>query len=255
MASHAFSLPKEPLLAEDETMSLISLAQKGDETAREKLVRSNLRLVYSMSMRFSNTGREIDDLFQVGSIGLLKAIDRFDTSYGVCFSTYAVPMIIGEIRRFIRDDDPVSISRSIKENACLVKRKREDLSKKMGREPTIKELADALAMETEQVISALEAVQPMLSINEAVYQDDGDAVYLLDKLKADDDNGGGKMIEELNLRRLLDNLPPRLQKVIYMRYFMDKTQAQVAEQLGISQVHVSRLEKNAFAVMRELLKE
>lgn len=253
MASHAFSIPKEPLLAEDETLSLIALAQSGDDSAKEKLVRNNLRLVYSMAMRFNNTGREMDDLFQVGAIGLLKAIERFDPSFGVCFSTYAVPMIIGEIRRFIRDDDPVSISRSLKENASLVKRRREDLSKKLGREPSIKELADSLSMEAEQVVSALEAVQPMLSINEAIYQDDGDAVYLLDKLKADDN--GGEAIEELNLRRLLDTLPPRLQKIIYMRYFMDKTQVEVAEQLGISQVHVSRLEKHAFAVMRDLLKE
>jgi len=253
LASHAFSIPKEPLLAEEETLRLISLAQSGDESAKEKLVRNNLRLVYSMAMRFTNTGREMDDLFQVGAIGLIKAIDRFDHSFGVCFSTYAVPMIIGEIRRFIRDDDPVSISRSIKENASLVKHKREDLSKKLGREPTIKELADSLSIETEQVVSALEAVQPMLSINEAVYQDDGDAVYLLDKLKANDDSG--EVIEELNLRRLLDTMPPRLQKIIHMRYFMDKTQVEVAEQLGISQVHVSRLEKHAFAIMRDLLKE
>jgi RNA polymerase sporulation-specific sigma factor len=244
----AFSLPYHPLLEEKETKSLLQKAQAGDRSAREKLVCSHLRLVYSVAQRFAAGGKELEDLFQVGSIGLLKAVERFDLHYQVCFSTYAVPMIMGEIRRYIRDDAPIRVSRAQKEKAALLRQTREKLTGQNNREPTISELTAALAWPAEEVVAALEAIQPLLSLNDVIYQEDGDQVFLLDKLSAQKGDG---FLDDLLLKDLLETLPPRLQAIVQMRYFQDKTQSQVAALLGISQVQVSRLEKQAMNLLRE----
>jgi len=244
----AFSLPYYPLLGEKETKNLLPHAQSGDKLALEKLVNSHLRLVYSVAQRFAAGGKEMEDLFQVGSIGLLKAIERFDQSYQVCFSTYAVPMIMGEIRRYIRDDAPIRVSRAQKEKAVLLRQTREKLAAQNNREPTINELTAALAWPMEEVVAALESIQPLLSLNDVIYQEDGDQVFLLDRLSDQRDDG---FLEDLLLKDLLETLPPRLQAILHMRYFQDKTQSQVAAMLGISQVQVSRLEKQAMKLLRE----
>ncbi|MGI5892048.1 MAG: SigB/SigF/SigG family RNA polymerase sigma factor [Bacillota bacterium] len=257
MGATSFNMPRYPLLSQDEQLTLIILAQNGDIEAKEKLVKANIRLIYSVAKRFVNCGKEMEDLFQIGAIGLLKAIDKFDASYQVAFSTYAVPMILGEIRRYIRDDSPINISRSLKENASLIRKKREEWLQKEGKEPSVSQLSEELNLEQEKIVAALEASQPIISIHETIYQDDGDAVYLLDKLKdsdrQDEESEENKLLEDLNIKTLLEQLPPRLHKLIYLRYFLDKTQQEVAVQLGISQVQVSRLEKQAFTIIKQNL--
>lgn len=243
------------LLPEADTARLIKLAQAGDSAAKEKLVEANLRLIYSIAGRFVYMGRELEDLFQVGAIGLLKAIEKFDFSYGVCFSTYAVPLIMGEIRRYLRDDAPLSVSRSLRERALAVQRKREELCRLLGREPQLLQLAESLNLTTEQVLTALDVNKPVLSLSEPVYQRDGDEVALGATLAADDGEGGEGLINGIAVRQLLEALPPRLSYILRCRYFEDKTQAQIAAQLGISQVQVSRLEKQALTTLRERLAE
>jgi RNA polymerase sporulation-specific sigma factor len=257
MGAASFNLPRYPLLSPDEQTELIVLAQNGDIEAKEKLVKANLRLIYSVAKRFAYCGKEMEDLFQIGAIGLLKAIDKFDLSYQVAFSTYAVPMIMGEMRRYIRDDKPINISRSLRENASLINKKREEWMQKTGSEPSIAQLAQECGLEEEKIVAALEACQPLISIQEIIYQDDGDAVYLLDKLQDSEahhqESLENQLVEELNIKTLMQQLPPRLQKLIYMRYFLDKTQQEVAAELSISQVQVSRLEKQAFGIIRQYL--
>ncbi|MCL2677497.1 MAG: SigB/SigF/SigG family RNA polymerase sigma factor [Clostridiales bacterium] len=255
MRESQIKLPRYSILSDEETKSLISLAQKGDAAAREKLVNGNLRLVYSVAQRFVNRGREMEDLFQVGAIGLLKAIENFNAGFGVCFSTYAVPMIMGEIRRYIRDDDLISISRSLKENAALVKTRREQLQKEQGREPTVRQLAESLGLPLESVVAALESSQTPASIHDVVYQDDGEPIYLLDHLCAGDEYDAGKVTDSLFLDDLLRKIPTRLRQVVELRYLDDKTQAEVAAVMGVSQVQVSRLEKRAFVCLRRLSSE
>ena len=253
MREWQLKVPHHLLLTAAETRSLLAEAQAGDIYAKEKLVQSNLRLVFSVVKRFSNRGREMDDLFQVGTIGLLKAVANFDASYEVCFSTYAVPMIMGEIRRYIRDDDAVSISRSLKETAAVVKKRHEELQKETGREFSLRELADSLDMEQETVVRALEAVQPLCSIYEVVYQDNGDQVYMLDSLSGKEDDT--ENLNKLFLEGLISKLPERLAAIIHLRYMEDKTQAEIAEIMGISQVQVSRLEKTALISIRSMIQE
>jgi len=251
MREWQIKVPNHLLLTAEETKSLLTDARAGNIHAKEKLVQSNLRLVFSVVKRFSNRGREMDDLFQVGTIGLLKAVANFDMSYEVCFSTYAVPMIMGEIRRYIRDDDAVSVSRSLKETAAVIKKKHEELQKEAGREFSLKELAESLDMEQETVVRALEAVQPLCSIYEVVYQDNGDQVYMLDSLSGKDDDT--ENLNKLFLDGLIAKLPERLAEIIHLRYMDDRTQTEIAEIMGISQVQVSRLEKTALITIRSMV--
>lgn len=246
------NLPRFPLLGDEETKDLIARAQQGDETARERLVNCNLRLVFNLIQRFTGRGYELEDIFQIGTIGLMKAIDKFDLSYDVRFSTYAVPMIVGEIRRFMRDDHPVKISRSIKEAAIKLHHSKEKLSKELGREPTINELALDTGLGPQDIVTTLEASQSPASIFETIYQDEGDPIYLLDHIKSEEQNEGA-WFDKMALKEVLMKLQPRDRTILLMRFFEDKTQAQVAEYLNLSQVQVSRLERHALKQLKELL--
>lgn len=238
----------QPYLPDDEVKKLIAQSHKGDEAARDKLVNSNIRLVWSVVQRFLNRGYEPDDLFQIGCIGLLKAVDKFDLNYDVKFSTYAVPMIIGEIQRFLRDDGTVKVSRSLKEMAHKVKKKRDELSKKWGRMPTITEIAEALEVTPEDIVFAQEANRTPSSIHETVYENDGDPITLMDQIAEDDEE---KWFEKLAIKDAIEKLSDREQLIVYLRYYKDETQSQVAKRLGISQVQVSRLEKKILAAIKE----
>jgi len=231
---------KESLLNDSEVKTLIKKSQEGDTESRDIIAQKNMRLVWSVVQRFMNRGYEADDLFQIGCIGLLKSVDKFDLSYDVKFSTYAVPMIIGEIQRFIRDDGTIKVSRSLKEMGNKVRKTRDVLSKKVGRTPTINELAEALDISTEEVILSQEAIRSPSSIHETVYENDGDPITLLDQIS---DNGEGKWFDKIALREAVKHLQERERLIVYLRYFKDQTQSEVAERLGISQVQVSRLEK------------
>ncbi len=245
------NLPRFPLLSEEETVRLLKLAKIGDAEARERLINCNLKLVFNMVQRFNNRGYEEEDLFQIGVIGLMKAIDKFDLSYNVRFSTYAVPMIIGEIRRFLRDDHPVKVSRSQKELAYRIYKTKEALTKDLCREPTITELAKALEISSDEIISALEAVQPPASIHETLYQDDGDPISILDHL-------GSTRSEEIwfdgiAIKEVLRKLPEKEREIIMLRFYEDKTQTEVAEIIGLSQVQVSRLERQALRKIKAMM--
>ncbi len=246
------NLPRFPLLSNAEQVELLTRAQKGDAEAREKLVNCNLKLVFNVVQRFDNRGYDIEDLFQIGTIGLIKAIDKFDMSYNVKFSTYAVPMIVGEIRRFLRDDSPVKVSRSLKETAVKVKIRTEELTKEMGREPTINELSESLNIPMEQIVEALEAVQMPSSIFDTLYQDDGDPIFIMDQLGStlEDEEA---WFNKITLKELLKELPDKQCKVLVMRFFQDKTQTEVAQVIGLSQVQVSRIERQALKQIRQLL--
>jgi len=240
------------LLTHSETIELIKKAQKGDKEAKNKLVMSNIGLVKSVLKGFANRGYDVDDLFQIGSIGLLKAIDKFDTSYNVKFSTYAVPMIIGEIKRFLRDDGIIKVSRSLKQTANKVKYTKEALSKKLGREPTINELSKELDINKEEIVMAMESSFHPEYLYDVVHQDDGNPVLLIDKVGMDEDKEGD-IIDRIVLKELLSELKERDRQVIVLRYFMDKTQMEVANLLGISQVQVSRIEKKIIEEMKKKL--
>lgn len=227
-------------LDDEEVKQLIQQSQSGDAEARNKLVESNIRLVWSVVQRFLNRGYEADDLFQIGCIGLLKSIDKFDLSYDVKFSTYAVPMIIGEIQRFLRDDGTVKVSRSLKESANRIRRTKDELSKKLGRQPKLSEIAGELGISPEEVVFAQEALRTPTSIYETVYENDGDPITLMDQIADEEDN---KWFDKLALKEAITSLTERERLIVYLRYFRDQTQSEVAERLGISQVQVSRLEK------------
>jgi RNA polymerase sporulation-specific sigma factor len=248
------NLPRFPLLSDDEMSELLIKAQAGDKQARERLINCNLRLVFNLVQRFANRGYEIEDLFQIGTIGLIKAIDKFDTNYNVKFSTYAVPMIIGEIRRFLRDDNPVKVSRSLKETAYKVNKCRDTLTKELGREPKISEIAEILDIEVEDIVAALEAVQTPTSIHETLYQDDGDPIYVLDQLTKDSDEEA-HWFDKLALKEILNKLPVKEREVLLLRFFQDKTQTEVAETVGLSQVQVSRIERQALRRIKNLLNQ
>ncbi|HET7629201.1 MAG TPA: RNA polymerase sporulation sigma factor SigF [Bacillales bacterium] len=230
----------EPFLSDAEVKKLIRLSQSGDREARNLIVEKNVRLVWSIVQRFLNRGYEADDLFQIGSIGLLKSVDKFDLTYDVKFSTYAVPMIIGEIQRFIRDDGTVKVSRSLKETGNKVRKKKDELSKTFGRDPTVNEIAQALDLSPEDVVMAQEAVKAPSSIHETVYENDGDPITLLDQMS---DGSEGEWFDKIALKEAVSQLNEREQLIVYLRYHKDQTQSEVAERLGISQVQVSRLEK------------
>ena len=237
------NLPRFPLLKDEEMTELLQKVQTGDGEAREKLINCNLRLVFSLVQRFSNRGYESEDLFQIGTIGLMKAIDKFDLSYNVKFSTYAVPMIIGEIRRFLRDDSPIKISRSLKENAYRINKKRETLTKQLGREPTLQEIAAKLDIPLEEIIISLEAMQMPTSIYETLYQDDGDPIYVLDQLSSETEDE--MWFEKIAFKEILSKLPHKERDILIMRFIQDKTQTEIAKIIGLSQVQVSRLERQA----------
>jgi len=246
------NLPRFPLLSDSETKELLKRARDGDEKAREKLINCNLKLVFNLVKRFENRGYDLEDLFQIGTIGLMKAIDKFDLSYDVKFSTYAVPMIIGEIRRFLRDDNPIKVSRSLKKTAFEINRKREELAKELGREPTISEVSEAMKLSSEEVITALEAVQSPSSIHDTLYQDDGDPIYVLDQLKSDKDEESA-WFDRIALKEVLVRLPEKHRKVLLLRFLHDKTQTEVAEIIGLSQVQVSRIERQALAALKRMI--
>lgn len=232
-----------------ETLELIELWKKGDKAARDKLVKDNMRLVYSIARRYLGRGYEMDDLSQIGSIGLIKAIDKFDTSFNVQFSTYAVPVIAGEIKRFLRDDGLIKISRSLKENLIKIKKASEKIGHSREREATIEELAVATGLTREEVIMSLESDIEVESINRLVYSSADTNITVGDKIpdKKDDIE---KTVDNIFLKQILEELDEKSKKLINLRYFQDKTQTEVANILGISQVQVSRLEKKILLKLR-----
>ncbi|MGI2295751.1 RNA polymerase sporulation sigma factor SigF [Paenibacillus sp. GXUN7292] len=238
----------QPYLDDSEVKRLIALSQAGDSVARDTLVQCNIRLVWSVVQRFINRGYEPEDLFQIGCIGLLKSVDKFDLSYDVKFSTYAVPMIIGEIQRFLRDDGTLKVSRSLKETANKVRKMKDELSKTLGRLPTINEVAEALELTPEEVVFAQEANKPPTSIHETVFENDGDPITLMDQIA---DDSQERWFDKLALNEAIEGLGERERLIVYLRYFRDKTQSEVASRLGISQVQVSRLEKKILQSIKD----
>ena len=241
---------KLPLYKEAEMMEMIEKVKAGDKETRDKFIQGNLRLVLSVIQRFSNRGENPDDLFQVGCIGLIKALDNFDTSHGVKFSTYAVPMIIGEIRRYLRDNNSIRVSRSMRDLAYKSLQAREVLASRLQREPTVTEIAQELDAKRKDVVMALESIQEPVSLFEPVFHDDGDALYVMDQVQ-DTKNTDVKWIENLSLSEAMKKLSPRERYILNMRFFEGKTQMEVAKEISISQAQVSRLEKNALKYMRK----
>ena len=236
-------------LSEERSVQLFRRMRAGDRTAREELIKGNLRLVLSVVQRFSSRNENPDDLFQVGCIGLIKAVDHFDLSQNVRFSTYAVPMILGEIRRFLRDNTPMRVSRSMKDLAYHAMLAKEELTNDFGREPTVEEIAEKLGADRRKVIIALEAVVDPISLYEPVNTDGGDALYIVDQVGSTNDEEN--WIEELSLREGLKKLSPREKNILSRRFMAGKTQMEVAKELGISQAQVSRLEKNAIKRLKD----
>ena len=236
----------------DETLILIGKAHQGDKVARDLLVEQNTGLVWSIVRRFLNRGVEAEDLFQIGSIGLMKAIDKFDTSYEVRFSTYAVPMITGEIKRFLRDDGMLKVSRSVKETAGKWYAAREQLERKLGREPSLMEIADEIGVTPEELAMAMESGAEIESLQKTIYQGDGNDISLMDKLE-EKTNQNEKLLDRILLENLLKILEPDERKLIYLRYFQEETQVSIAKKMGISQVQVSRMEKKILERLRKNL--
>ena len=232
-----------PVLTEAEKRQLLTLAHAGDKAARTRMVEGNLRLVLSVVQRFAQRGENLDDLFQVGCIGLIKAIDNFDPAQPVRFSTYGVPMIIGEIRRFLRDNNALRVSRTLRDTAYRAMQARETLEKQLGREPTMDEIAAAAGLARREVTAALESVVEPLSLDEPVYTDGGDAMYVIDQVR--DPDSEESWISELQFRDTVAALSPREKRIMELRYLRGKTQMEVAQEIGISQAQVSRLEKGA----------
>lgn len=231
------------VLKEEEKIRLLRLAHDGDKSARDKLIEGNLRLVLSVVQRFSNRGENMDDLFQVGVIGLIKAIDNFNLDLNVRFSTYAVPMCIGEIRRYLRDDNAVRVSRSMRDTAYKAMQVKERLINKYGKEPTVEQIAKELDMKKSDVVLALEAIVDPVSLYEPVYSDGGDTIYVMDQVG--DSNTDTDWIDEIMIKDEIKKLDDRERNIMYLRFMKGKTQMEVAKEVGISQAQVSRLEKNA----------
>ncbi len=231
------------VLSEAEKVALLKAARSGDGTARDRLVEGNLKLVLSVVQRFSGRGENPDDLFQVGCIGLIKAIDNFDLSHEVRFSTYAVPMIIGEIRRYLRDNSSLRVSRSIKDTAYRVMQAKERLTAKLQREPSIEEIAAELSIAREDVVMALESIVDPISLSEPVYSDGGDTIYVMDQIG--DNNDDRNWLDEISFRQAMSDLSKRERTILSKRFMNGKTQMEVADEIGISQAQVSRLEKGA----------
>lgn len=236
----------------DHTLALIGRAHQGDKEARDTLFEENTGLIYSVARRFLGRGVEMEDLFQIGSIGLLKAVDKFDPAFEVRFSTYAIPMILGELKRFFRDDGMIKVSRSIKENQHRVYLAREKIEKELGREPSLKEIAEMLGMPPEEVAMTLDSAAEVESLYRTVYQSEGTDISLIDKIP-EKENAEEHLLNRIFLEEILGKLESSDRKLIYMRYFQDMTQTQVAERLGVSQVQVSRMEKRILEKLRQNL--
>lgn len=243
---------KLPLLSNDEKDELFRKIQQGDKEAREKYIKGNLRLVLSIIQRFNNSNENIDDLFQIGCIGLIKAIDNFDVTQDVKFSTYAVPMIIGEIRRYLRDNNAIRVSRSLRDTAYKAIYAKEAIMKKQEKEPTLEDIAAAIDVPAEDIAFALDAIQSPVSLYEPVYSEGGDTLYIMDQI-SDKKNKEINWVEHLSLKDAMTHLPERENHIIKLRYFEGKTQMEVAEEIHISQAQVSRLEKNALGIMKNHL--
>nr|AIF26040.1 putative RNA polymerase sporulation specific sigma factor SigG [uncultured bacterium Ad_125_D08] len=241
-----------PTLSHERMKALLGQAHAGDMQARRELIQGNLRLVLSVIQRFHNRGENMDDLFQVGCIGLMKGLDNFDLNQNVRLSTYCVPMIIGEIRRYLRDNNPIRVSRSLRDTAYRALKTRDALSTESGREPTAAEIARAMDIPEEEVVLALEAIQDPVSLYDPVYQSEGDAIYVMDQVQdrrvSEDD-----WVRSLSIDQALDKLQARDRSIIRQRYFQGRTQMEVAEEIGISQAQVSRLEKAALQAMRKYI--
>ncbi len=240
------------VLTDDEKKILMQKCKAGDESARQELIYGNLRLVLSIIQRFTNRKENMDDLFQVGCIGLIKAVDNFNTEYDVKFSTYAVPMIIGEIRRYLRDNNAIRISRSLRDLAYRSLQAREELVNEKGSDPTVEEIAKRLGESTDAVVRAMEAIIEPISLYEPVYNESGDSIYVMDQL-SDSDSSDEIWRENIILREAMEKLSERERTIINMRYYKNKTQMEIAEEIGISQAQVSRLEKGALERMRKQL--
>lgn len=234
----------------ERTEELIQRSQEGDKEAREILIEENMGLIHHVVKRFLGRGVEAEDLFQIGAIGLVKAVDRFDLSFGVRFSTYAVPMIAGEIKRFLRDDSMIKISRSLKELAIRAARLREQLFMERGEEPGVEELAKLLKVEPEELVQAMDGSAEVESLQKIVYQGDGEGLSLMDKVEQGKDEEE-TLLCQLLLEQLLSSLEPKERRLIMLRFFHDRTQTQVAEELGMSQVQVSRLEKKILQALKK----
>lgn len=243
---------KLPLIDNDEKDELFRRIKSGDAGARELYIEGNLRLVLSIIQRFSSSNENVDDLFQIGCIGLIKAIDNFDITQNVKFSTYAVPMILGEVRRYLRDNNSIRVSRSLRDTAYKAIYARESLMKKNQKEPTILEIANEVGISKEEITYAMDAIQSPVSLYEPVYTDGGDPLYVMDQI-SDKKNREENWVEQLSLSEAMKRLPDRERHIIDMRFFEGKTQTEVAEEVGISQAQVSRLEKNALKTMKNYL--
>ena len=236
----------------EDTMVLIERSHHGDKKAREQLVEENMGLVWSIVKRFSGRGTDMEDLFQIGAMGLIKAIDKFDTSFEVKFSTYAVPMIAGEIKRFLRDDGMVKVSRTLKENCWKIHRETEGFRQQKGREPTIEELSELTGLLPEEIAMAIESAAEVESIYKTIPQKDGSEVCLLDRMESQG-SGMQQLLKKVVLEQLLEALPQEERRLIVMRYLQEKTQSEVAKVMGVSQVQISRLEKRILRQLREKL--
>src|SRR5690554_72021 len=245
---------KLKVLTVKEMDSLFQKKIKGDKEARERLIQGNLRLVLSVLKQFHNRGENIDDLFQVGCVGLVKAVDNFDPSIGVRFSTYAVPMILGEIRRYLRDNNAIRVSRSLRRTAHKALQAKESLAKSLGREPSMDEVAASLKMAPEEVVHALDANFDPLSLHDSVYNDSTDPLYLMDQIR-DAGNDDGSWMQKILLKEALERLSPREKEILHKRFFAGMTQVQVATTLGISQAQVSRLEKGALKYIKDHMRQ
>jgi len=243
---------KLPLLSNEEKEELFGRIQQGDMDAREQYIKGNLRLVLSVIQRFSNSNENVDDLFQIGCIGLIKAIDNFDTSHNVRFSTYAVPMIMGEVRRYLRDNNSIRVSRSLRDTAYKAIYAKEGLLKRNLKEPTLMEIAAEIGVTSEEVTHALDAIQSPVSLYEPVFTDGGDPLYVMDQI-SDKKHLEENWVEEISLSEAMKRLPERERHIIDMRFFEGKTQMEVADEINISQAQVSRLEKNALKTMKNYL--
>lgn len=241
--------PEQEKSKDEQVRELLELAHSGDKTARDTMVRENMGLIWSIVRRFANRGYELEDLFQIGSIGLMKAIDKFDTTFEVKFSTYAVPMITGEIKRFLRDDGLIKVSRSLKENGAKIKQARERLQAKLGRDVTLQELTEETGIEREEIVMALEANGEVESIDKTYKPENGKESTLADRLPQTKDSHE-ILINHMLLEQLLEELEAGERQLIQMRYFEECTQMQVAKAMGISQVQVSRMEKKILLSMR-----
>ncbi|WP_343210571.1 RNA polymerase sporulation sigma factor SigF [Anaerolentibacter hominis] len=233
-----------------DTIELIRRSKQGDKEARNQVITENVGLVWSTVRRFTGRGYDPEDLFQIGVIGLIKAIDKFDLSFDVRFSTYAIPMITGEIKRFLRDDGMIKVSRTLKETATRVRIMQETLERKLGREPTLDEISEEMQEPQENIVLALEAGAEVESLNKTVYQGDGNPIYLMDKIRETKDENE-RVLNHLALKEMLEKMGEKEQRLIKMRYFMNKTQTDIAREMGISQVQVSRLEKKILETMRQ----